>query len=664
MTPYLQIENLRKSFGGQVLFDDLKFGLMEGQRMALVAKNGAGKTTLLNIIAGKASPDQGTVTFKRDLAVGYLEQDQFFPPELTALEAVFYQSPHPAVQWVRQYEALLLHNRTPDSDLLEKMDHFKAWDLEHKAKQILTRLKIDRLDQTVDTLSGGQRKRVALARVLLMEPDLLLLDEPTNHLDLSMVEWLEDYLKRSRMSLLMVTHDRYFLDRICTDILEIDERQLYHYRGNFTYFLEKRQERIAAFNTEIERSNNLFRRELDWIRTTPSARTGKSKARVNAFDDIKAKAEARRSDGQIEIHVMASRLGKKIIEARNLCKAYDGIPYVDRFSYDFVRYEKLGILGENGSGKSTLLNLLTGNLAPDSGHVSKGETVVIGYYKQEGLRLDPNKKVIDVVREIAEYVKMGPGQNLTASQFLNHFLFPPSVQQNFVHKLSGGEKRRLYLLTILMKQPNFLILDEPTNDLDIITLSVLEDYLRSFEGCVLVVSHDRYFMDKVVDHLLVFQEGKAIKEFPGNYSRYREWLNAQSKTEALTGASNRRRSDSRTETSKQTDAAKATETLKKNVAAKATEASIASNASTPPKDLLHNAKPKRPKATYAQKRAFEALEEQLTLLNHRKEILENQLSSGTLAGDALMQASLEMGRVMQEIDDAEMRWLELSELEL
>lgn len=620
MTPYLQIENLSKSFGDLVLFENLKFGLMEGQRMAIVAKNGAGKTTLLNIITGRESPDKGTITFKRDLAVGYLEQDQYLPEQLTALEAVFYKSPHPAVQWVQKYEEVLLHGQTPDADLLEKMDHFKAWGLEHKAKQILSLLKIDRLDQTVDTLSGGQRKRVALARVLLMEPDLLILDEPTNHLDLSMVEWLEEYLIKSRMSMLMVTHDRYFLDRVCSDILEIDEKQLYHYKGNFSYYLEKRQERIAVFNAEVERSNNLFRRELDWIRTTPSARTGKSKARVDAFADIKSKAEASRSDGQIEIRVMASRLGKKIIEARNLCKAYDGKTYIDHFSYDFVRFEKIGILGENGTGKSTLLNMLTDELAPDSGHISKGETVVIGYYKQDGMQLDEQKKVIDVVRDIGEFVKMGPGQNLTASQFLNHFLFPPAVQQNYVNKLSGGEKRRLYLLTILMRQPNFLILDEPTNDLDIITLSVLEDYLRTFEGCVLIVSHDRYFMDKIVDHLFVFQEGKDIKDFPGNYSRYREWFLKQDSKEHLVADV---KAPMRTGTNR----------------------------------------PSRNKATFAQKREFEALEQQIPKLNARKEELEKLLSSGSMEGDDLMNAANEIGTIIQQLDEAEMRWLELSEME-
>ena len=635
MTPYLQIENLSKSFGDLVLFENLKFGLMEGQRMAIVAKNGAGKTTLLNIITGKESPDEGTITFKRDLKVGYLEQDQYFPSQLTALEAVFYTSPHPAVQWVQKYEEVLLHGHIPDADLLEKMDHFKAWDLEQKAKQILTLLKIDRLDQTVDTLSGGQRKRVALARVLLMEPELLILDEPTNHLDLSMVEWLEEYLMKSRMSMLMVTHDRYFLDRVCSDILEIDEKKLYHYRGNFSYYLEKRQERISVFNAEIERSNNLFRRELDWIRTTPSARTGKSKARVDAFDDIKAKAESRRSDGQIEIHVMATRLGKKIIEARNLCKAYQGTTYIDHFSYDFVRLEKIGILGENGSGKSTLLNLLTESIEPDSGHISKGETVVIGYYRQDGMQLDEQKKVIDVVRDIGEYVKMGPGQNLTASQFLNHFLFPPAVQQNFVHKLSGGEKRRLYLLTILMRQPNFLILDEPTNDLDIITLSVLEEYLRTFEGCVLIVSHDRYFMDKIVDHLFVFQEGKAIKDFPGNYSRYREWFLQQAKLDTQAKLENKANLDGKANSG--TDA-KATVRTGTN-------------------------RPNRNKATFAQKREFEALEQQMPKLSARKEELEKQLSSGSMEGDDLMNAANEIGTIIQQLDEAEMRWLELSELE-
>lgn len=618
MVSYLQVENLSKSFGDLVLFEDLKFGIGEGQKVAIVAKNGAGKTTLLNIIAGLDTPDSGNVTFRRDIRVGFLEQQDHFPPNITVLQAVF-QSDNPAVKIISEYENAVFHGGDVAA-LSEQMDIYKAWDYEHRAKQILTKLRISDFDQHIGELSGGQRKRVALANVLINEPDFLILDEPTNHLDLDMIEWLEEYLSRSKVTLLMVTHDRYFLDRVCDIILEIDQKQLYTYKGNFSYFLEKRQERIDTFNTEADRAGNLYRRELEWIRRQPSARGTKIKSRVDAFDDVKERAHAKRMEGAVEINVKASRLGKKIIEAKNVCKAYNGIQYIDKFSYEFKRFEKAGIIGKNGTGKTTLLNLLAGIIPPDSGHVSLGETVVIGYYRQEGMKVDGNKRVIDVARDIAEYVKMGDGKNLSVFQFLNHFLFPPSVQQTLVRKLSGGELRRLYLLTILMRQPNFLILDEPTNDLDLMTLSVLEDYLKDFDGCVLIVSHDRYFMDKITEHLFVFEDVGKIKDFPGTYNEYRinkiaqeQERGAQEKTEKV-----------------------AIERIK-------------------------NTSAKR-KLTFNEKREYEGLPVEIETLEKEKKELEVLLNSGSLSSEELMDKSQRIGEILKILEEKELRWLELDEI--
>ena len=505
MISYLQVENLTKSFGDNLLFENISFGISDNQRVALIAKNGTGKTTLLNIIAGNEDYQGGTISFRRDLRVGYLDQNPDFPKELSVIDACL-RTDNEAVRTIAAYEHCMMSEDQEGLDeILAKMDLHKAWDYETRIKQILGKLKITNFEQLISELSGGQLKRVALANVLIAEPDLLILDEPTNHLDLEMVEWLEDFLKRSSMSLLMVTHDRYFLDRVCTSIMEIDHQALYQYNGNYSYYLEKRQERIENFSAETERTVNLYRKELDWMRRQPQARSHKSKSRIDRFSDIEDRAKQRRNNDSVQLDVKASYLGSKIFEAKYISKAYGDLKILDNYYYNFARYEKMGIVGKNGTGKSTFLKMLLGEVKPDSGSFDVGETVVFGYYSQDGLAFDEQMKVIDVVQDIAEEVDLGNGKKMSASQFLQHFLFTPETQYNYVYKLSGGERRRLYLCTVLMRNPNFLVLDEPTNDLDIMTLNVLEEYLQSFKGCVIVVSHDRYFMDKVVDHLLVFK---------------------------------------------------------------------------------------------------------------------------------------------------------------
>ena len=531
MTPYLQVENLTKSFGDLVLFNGISFGIAEGQRIGLIAKNGSGKTTLLNILAGKEGYDEGKITFRRDLRVGYLEQSPKYPEELTVLEACFYHG-NSTVELIKEYERCMETPGNPGMDeLLVRMEHEKAWDYERRAKQILSQLKIRDFSQKIGHLSGGQLKRVALANILITEPDLLILDEPTNHLDLDMTEWLEEYLNRGSLSLLMVTHDRYFLDRVCSEIIEIDNRQLYSYKGNYSYYLEKRQERIEATNAEIARANNLYRTELEWMRRMPQARGHKARYREEAFYELEKVAKQRTYDANVKLDVKASYIGSKIFEADHLCKRFGDLKILDDFSYIFARYEKMGIVGNNGTGKSTFIKILMGLEKPDSGTLDIGETVRFGYYSQEGLQFNEQMKVIDVITDIAEVIELGNGKRLTASQFLQHFLFTPETQHSYVYKLSGGERRRLYLCTVLMRNPNFLVLDEPTNDLDIVTLQVLEEYLQNFKGCVIVVSHDRYFMDKVVDHLLVFKGQGDIRDFPGNYSDYRDWKQAKAEHE-------------------------------------------------------------------------------------------------------------------------------------
>lgn len=620
MIPYLQVENLTKSFGDLVLFDKISFGIAQGQRIGLIAKNGSGKTTLLNILAGKEGYDEGTITFRRDLRVGYLEQAPSYPAGLTVLEACFHHG-NSTVELIKEYEECMETPGNPGlEELLGRMEHEKAWDYERKAKQILSQLKIRDFNQKVEHLSGGQLKRVALANVLITEPDLLILDEPTNHLDLDMTEWLEEYLNRGNLSLLMVTHDRYFLDRVCSEIIEIDNKQLYSYKGNYSYYLEKRQERIDATNAEIARANNLYRTELEWMRRMPQARGHKARYREEAFYDLEKVAKQRTYDSNVKLDVKASYIGSKIFEADHLCKSFGSLKILDDFSYIFARYEKMGIVGNNGTGKSTFIKILMGLEKVDSGTLDIGETVRFGYYSQDGLQFDEQMKVIDVITAIAEVIELGNGKRFTASQFLQHFLFTPETQHSYVYKLSGGERRRLYLCTVLMKNPNFLVLDEPTNDLDIVTLQVLEEYLKNFKGCVIVVSHDRYFMDKVVDHLLVFKGQGDIRDFPGNYSDYRDWKLARAEHEK--------------------EAAKPKEEKTQRV-------------------RLNDKR----RLTFKERKEMEQLETEIATLEDEKKSIEEALCSGTLSVDELTEKSKRLPLLNDELDEKSMRWLELSEIE-
>lgn len=623
----LQIEGLTKSFGDRVLFADIAFGLSEGERVGLIAKNGTGKTTLLNIIAGDESYDSGTITFRNGIRVGYLRQLPVFPAEITVLQACF-ATDSEITRTIREYESAMAHNDTARLEtLVNRMEQLKAWDYEQRVKQILSQLKINDFDQPMGQLSGGQQKRVALANVLIAEPDLLILDEPTNHLDLEMTEWLEDFLSHSRVCLLMVTHDRYFLDRVCNRIVEIDSRALYTYKGNYSYYLEKRQERIEARNAEIDRANNLLRTELDWMRRQPQARGTKAKYRIDAFYELEKKARAEKVEENVTLAVKSSYIGSKIFEIKHLHKQFGEKKIIEDFSYTFSRYEKVGIVGSNGTGKSTFIKMLIGLLPPDGGTIDIGETVRFGYYSQEGIQFDNQKKVIDAVRDIAEEISLGDGKKLSASQFLQHFLFTPETQYNYIYKLSGGEKRRLYLCTVLMSNPNFLVLDEPTNDLDIVTLNLLEDYLRHFKGCVIVVSHDRYFVDKVVDHIWAFEGEGRIKDFPGNYSDYRLWKVAREAEEKRTMSSAGVR-EKRREKPEKADA----EMVKQ-----------------------------RRKLTFKEKKEFEELDALIPRLEADKAALEADLSSGALSANELQEKSLALGRLMEEIDEKSMRWLELSE---
>ena len=620
MTPYLQVENLTKSFGDLVLFNGISFGIAEGQRIGLIAKNGSGKTTLQNILAGKEGYDEGKITFRRDLRVGYLEQSPKYPEELTVLEACFYHG-NSTVELIKEYERCMETPGNPGMDeLLVRMEHEKAWDYERRAKRILSQLKIRDFSQKIGHLSGGQLKRVALANILITEPDLLILDEPTNHLDLDMTEWLEEYLNRGSLSLLMVTHDRYFLDRVCSEIIEIDNRQLYSYKGNYSYYLEKRQERIEATNAEIARANNLYRTELEWMRRMPQARGHKARYREEAFYELEKVAKQRTYDANVKLDVKASYIGSKIFESDHLCKHFGDLKILDDFSYIFARYEKMGIVGNNGTGKSTFIKILMGLEKPDSGTLDIGETVRFGYYSQEGLQFNEQMKVIDVITDIAEVIELGNGKRLTASQFLQHFLFTPETQHSYVYKLSGGERRRLYLCTVLMRNPNFLVLDEPTNDLDIVTLQVLEEYLQNFKGCVIVVSHDRYFMDKVVDHLLVFKGQGDIRDFPGNYSDYRDWKLAKAEHEK--------------------EAAKPKEEKTQRV-------------------RLNDKR----RMTFKERKEFEQLEKEIAALEEEKKQIEEALCSGTLSVDELTEKSKRLPLLNDELDEKTMRWLELSEIE-
>ena len=630
VNPYLQVEGLTKRIGDRVLFEQISFGLAEGQKVGLIAQNGKGKSTLLNIISGKEGHDEGSIVFRRDLNVGYLEQSPCYPPELTVIEACFSHG-NAVTNLIREYECCMNTPGHPRmEEILDRMEREKAWDYESRAKQILTKLKIDAFDQKISTLSGGQLKRVALANVLIAEPDLLILDEPTNHLDLDMIEWLEEYLGRSKLGLLMVTHDRYFLDRVCSVILELDGQKLYTYKGNYSYYLEKRQERIDAANAEVARANNLYRKELDWMRRMPCARGHKARYREEAFYELEKVAKRKTEEQNVALEVKSSYIGSKIFEADYISKSYgpDKVLLKD-FFYNFSRYEKMGIVGNNGTGKSTFIKILLGLVKPDSGRVVVGETVKFGYYSQEGMVFDEQMKVIDAVRNIAEYVDLGGGRHLSAMQFLQHFMFSPKDQQNYVYKLSGGERRRLYLCTVLMQNPNFLVLDEPTNDLDIVTLQVLEEYLRNFKGCVIVVSHDRYFMDKVVDHLLVFQGQGDVRDFPGNYTQYREW-----KEEKL----------------------KAERKQQKEMPAKGKDAEA-------PRPSRPSREEQKRRLTFKERKEMEQLELDIAALEAEKKSIEEALCSGTLSVEELTEKSKRLPALNDELDEKSMRWLELGEIE-
>ena len=623
---YLQVENLTKSFGDRLLFENISFGIDQGQRVALVARNGTGKTTLLNILMGRESHDSGTITFRRDLRVGFLPQDPHFGSDMTVLEACF-ACESDVVRAIANYERLMERNEQNaryDDELqraMVDMDRLHAWDYETRIKQILGKLDIHDLSKPVQQLSGGQQKRLALANVLIAEPDLLLLDEPTNHLDLEMVEWLEDLLNHSRMTLLMVTHDRYFLDRVCSDIIEIDQQTLYRYRGHYSYYLEKRDERIENQNAETARAKNLYRKELDWMRRQPQARGTKAQSRIDAFSEIEQRARRRIEEKQLSLGVKSTYIGSKIFEAQYVSKAFGDYKILNNFYYNFSRYEKLGIVGKNGTGKSTFLKMLLGEVQPDSGRFDIGDTVRFAYYSQTGIKFDERDKVIDAVRAIAEEIDLGGGKKLTASQFLTHFLFPPDKQHDFIAKLSGGERRRLYLCTVLMRNPNFLVLDEPTNDLDIASLNVLEDYLIHFKGCVIVVSHDRFFMDKVVDHLLVFKGNCQIQDFPGNYTDYRQWRELKEAEQA------------------------------ENQAKTASKPTIE-------RQPRHEEKKK---LTFAERREFEQLEAEIDAFEKEKKEIETALSSGTLDSNALTEKSKRFAELTDLLDTKSMRWLELSE---
>ena len=632
MTPFIEIQHLSKSFGDLVLLDDISFSIAEGQNIGIIAKNGFGNTTLLNILAGKESNDSGSIVKKRDLRIGYLEQAPTYDPELSVIDACFSKAGE-VFSLISRYEKCLQTAGNPGLDaLIEEMEQREAWDFETKAKQILSKLDINDFNQPIGQLSGGQVKRVALANVLISEPDLLILDEPTNHLDIEMIEWLEKYLQRGNKTLLMVTHDRYFLERVCETILELDNRQIYTYRGNYEYYLEKRDERISVTNATIQKANNLYRKELDWMRRMPCARGTKARYRKEAFYELEAIAKQRIEERTARIAVKSEYIGSKIFEAEYVSKTFKNdshegkdIVILKDFYYNFARYEKMGIVGGNGAGKSTFIKLLLGLEKPDSGRFVIGETVKFGYFSQESMPFDDDTKVIDAVRKVAETIDLGGGKKLTAMQFLNHFLFPPARQQDYIRKLSGGERRRLQLCVVLMTNPNFLILDEPTNDLDISTLQVLEDYLADFKGCVIVVSHDRYFMDKVVDHLLVFKGDGEIKDFPGNYSQYREWNELQ---------------ESEVEKEQQ---------KKKESTVQQAKTQSQSN--------------RKRKLTFAEKNELARLEGEIETLEEEKVRLESELCSGTLSVDALTEYSKRLPQLQEELDEKTMRWLELCEIE-
>ena len=621
MANLLQVENLTKSFGVNSLFDDINFTINEGDKVGLIAKNGTGKSTLLSIIAGDDTPDDGKLIFKNDVTIGYLKQLPQFEPHLSVIDTCLIGDDDQS-KAIRQYEnALIEGNNEEMTKAIQAMDLASAWDYEERFKQILSQLKIDDFKQRISELSGGQIKRVALAKILISNPQFLILDEPTNHLDIDMIEWLEAYLTRSRMTILMVTHDRYFLDKICSKILELDQKSIYGYDGNYNYYLEKRAERIDAQNAAVEKARNLLRTEIEWMRRQPQARAHKAQYRIDAFYDLKERAQSRNDKGDVELNVKAGYIGKKIFVAHHVSKSFDGKVILNDFNYIFSRYEKLGIVGDNGVGKSTFIKLLLDRIQPDSGYFEIGETVKFGYYSQEGIHFDEGKKVIDAIRDVAEHIYFDEKHHYSASQFLQLFLFSPTDQQKLIEKLSGGEKRRLYLAMVLMSKPNFLILDEPTNDLDIQTLEILEDYLSKFSGCLIVISHDRFFMDRCVEHTFVFMGDGVIKDFPGNYSEYRAWKEAHEKEEA---------------------------TVQKQKAE-----------SKPTKPRNYN-RDNSQKLTFKEKREFEELTESIERLTKEKEELFNLFNSGEQIDDVATKAS-RFEEVKDLLDEMELRWLELSE---
>ena len=621
MANLLQVENLTKSFGVNSLFDDINFTINEGDKVGLIAKNGTGKSTLLSIIAGDDTPDDGKLIFKNDVTIGYLKQLPQFEPHLSVMDTCLIGDDDQS-KAIRQYEnALIEGNNEEMTKAIQAMDLASAWDYEERFKQILSQLKIDDFKQRISELSGGQIKRVALAKILISNPQFLILDEPTNHLDIDMIEWLEAYLTRSRMTILMVTHDRYFLDKICSKILELDQKSIYGYDGNYNYYLEKRAERIDAQNAAVEKARNLLRTEIEWMRRQPQARAHKAQYRIDAFYDLKERAQSRNDKGDVELNVKAGYIGKKIFVAHHVSKSFDGKVILNDFNYIFSRYEKLGIVGDNGVGKSTFIKLLLDRIQPDSGYFEIGETVKFGYYSQEGIHFDEGKKVIDAIRDVAEHIYFDEKHHYSASQFLQLFLFSSTDQQKLIEKLSGGEKRRLYLAMVLMSKPNFLILDEPTNDLDIQTLEILEDYLSKFSGCLIVISHDRFFMDRCVDHTFVFMGDGVIKDFPGNYSEYRAWKEAHEKEE--------------------------------NTAQK-------QKAELKPAKPRNNNRDNSQKLTFKEKREFEELTESIERLTKEKEELFNLFNSGEQIDDVATKAS-RFEEVKDLLDEMELRWLELSE---
>lgn len=623
---YLSAENIAKSFGDRWLFKNLNFGISQGQRVALVGVNGSGKTTLLNVLAGFLPPDEGSVSVRKEVNIGYLGQNPEFDEELTVQQNIFAMQ-NETLDLIQEYEKAIADPNTAAEKmqrLMERMDELQAWDFEVKVKQVLSKLGINNLDVQVKHLSGGQRKRVAMARVLIEEPDMLILDEPTNHLDLDTIEWLEGLLSTQNTTLLMVTHDRYFLDKVANEIAELDNGEIYAYKGNYSNFLEKKAEREQSAAAETEKARNLMRKELDWIRRQPKARGTKAKYRVDAFEELKEKAAKKTAAPQLELSVKTTRQGGKIIEVDHISKSFGEKKIVDDFSYVFKKKDRIGIVGPNGAGKSTFLNMLTGNLQPDAGEIDLGQTTVFGYYTQDELEYKEDQRVIDIVKEIAEVVEMANGEVITASQFLQHFQFAPPQQYTFVSKLSGGEKRRLQLLRVLIKNPNFLILDEPTNDLDIITLNILEDFLLNFGGCLLIVSHDRYFMDRLVEHLFVFEGEGKIRNFPGNYSDYREWQKEQEKE-------------------------------------KQEEQKTTAPAAAAPKKQEQPSQKR--KATFNEKKEFERLENELAQLEARKaQIIEAMNNTGTTGHEQLLALAQELETINSQVEEKEMRWLELSEL--